>query len=166
MQQFRIFALSFALLFSGNLAMADAASEEQAKILLSKLNMKAAMENSMANLTDMQVQQQPSLEPFRGVMKEFFSKYMSYESLKPEMVQIYAEAFTAGELKEVIAFYETDTGKKTLETMPTLMGQAGQLGAQRVQSNMGELRSMIEAEARRLQAEQKPSPATAPKAAQ
>lgn len=139
------------LIVIGNVAMADAASEKQAEILLSKLNMKTAMEQSMANLIDLQVQQQPALAPFRGVMQEFFAKYMSYESLKPDMVQIYAQAFTAGELKEINAFYETGTGKKTLEVMPTLMGQGGQLGAQRVQSNMGELREMIQAEAQRLQ---------------
>lgn len=143
-----------------NFAMADAASEKQAEILLSKLNMKTAMEQSMANLIDLQIQQQPALEPFRVVMESFFSKYMSYESLKPDMVQIYAQAFTAQELKEINAFYETRTGKKTLEMMPTLMGQGGQLGARRVQSNMDELREMIQAEAQRLQ-EAQATPAAA-----
>lgn len=144
--------ISFLILaLAGSLAAADAASEKQAEILLSKLNMKTAMEQSMKSLIDLQVQQQPALEPFRGVMQDFFAKYMSYESLKPEMVQIYAQAFTATELEEINAFYETRTGKKTLEMMPTLMGQGGQLGAQRVQSNMGELREMIQAEAQRLQ---------------
>ncbi|MFK7975328.1 MAG: DUF2059 domain-containing protein [Halioglobus sp.] len=165
MKQFRTIVLLGLFSFS-SLAIADAASEKQAEILLSKLKMKNAMEQSMTNLIDLQVQQQPALGPFRGVMQDFFSKYMSYESLKPDMVKIYAEAFTANELKEINAFYETDTGKKTLEVMPTLMGQGGQLGAQRVQSNMGELREMIEAEAQRLQAEQQPAPATTPEAAQ
>lgn len=140
-----------------NLSHADAASNAQAEKLLSKLNMKSAMENSMHSLIDLQVQQQPALGPYREVMKTFFRKYMSYESLKPEMVKMYGDAFTAQELKEINAFYDTDTGRKTLEVMPTLIGKGGQLGAQRVQANMNELREMIEAESRRLQGTQAPA---------
>ena len=40
---------------------ADEASSKQAEILLSKLNMKTAMEQSMSSLIDLQVQQQPAL---------------------------------------------------------------------------------------------------------
>jgi len=157
MKLIQTLALAVALL-SSQLSFADAASSAQAEALLSKLNMKTAMEKSMNSLIDLQVQQQPALGPYREVMKSFFRKYMSYESLKPDMVKIYADAFTAQELKEINAFYDTDTGRKTLEMMPTLMGQGGQLGARRVQENMEELRQMIEAESQRLQAAQDAMP--------
>lgn len=150
-----IVTLMFAIaLVTSPLGFADEASSAEAEILLSKINMKTAMENSMNSLIDLQIQQQPALGPYRGVMKSFFDKYMSFDSLKPELVKIYANAFTAQELKDINAFYDTDTGKKALEMMPTLMGQGGQLGANRVQANMEELRRMIEEESARLRAQQ------------
>ena len=76
---------------------------------------------------------------------------MSYESLKPEMLKIYSEAFTADELKEINKFYATGAGKKTIEKMPTLMAQGGQIGAARVQENIGELQAMMKAEAERIE---------------
>jgi hypothetical protein len=76
---------------------------------------------------------------------------MSWESLKPEFLKIYANAFTATELREINKFYATDTGKKTIENMPALMAQGAQIGAVRVQENIGELQAMIKAESERLQ---------------
>jgi hypothetical protein len=75
---------------------------------------------------------------------------MSYENLKPQMLDMYANAFTAAELKDINAFYNTQTGKKTLTIMPQLMAQGGQLGAQTVKDNIEELQQMIKAEATRI----------------
>ena len=96
------------------------------------------------------MQQNPTLVPFKNVMMQFFQKHMSYESLKPDMVKIYSDAFSASELKELIAFYRTPTGKKTIEKMPQLMAQGGQIGAKRVQDNIGELQQLIKEEAERI----------------
>jgi hypothetical protein len=71
--------------------------------------------------------------------------------MKPELLKIYSEAFTADELREIRGFYATDTGKKTLEKMPTLMAESSQIGMMRVQENIAELYSMIEAESKRIQ---------------
>ena len=70
---------------------------------------------------------------------------MSWASLKPEFLKIYSEAFSAKELREINEFYSTDTGK-TIQSMPSLMAQGGQIGAARVQANIGELQEMIKAE--------------------
>lgn len=153
MKSIRILSLCGLMIFScfSSAAFSDAAAQAEARELLDKLGMKRAMEQSMANLIDLQVQQQPALAPFRQIMRDYFEKYMSYDVLRPEMVKIYEEAFTTAELKEVNAFYDTETGKKALAVMPTLMGKVGQLGAERSQAHAGELRSMIEAESARLQ---------------
>ncbi len=45
-------------------------------------------------------------------MKALFAKYMNWASLKDDMVKIYMAEFTAPELKELTAFYQTPVGKK------------------------------------------------------
>ena len=130
---------------------ADTASEKEAEKLLNIMGMDQALEQSISQMLDLELQQNPALTPYKGVMLEFFAKHMSYESLKPDILKIYSEAFTADELKEINSFYATDAGKKTIEKMPTLMAQGGQIGAARVQENIGELQAMIKAESERIQ---------------
>lgn len=131
-------------------AFADNANDEAEK-LFNILGMESALEQSMSQMLDIQLQQNPKLAPFKQVMMQFFQKHMSYDSLKPDMLRIYAETFTGQELKEINAFYSTDVGKKTIAKMPALMTQGAQIGAARVQENIGELQEMIQAEAARLQ---------------
>lgn len=117
----------------------------------------AALEQSMSQMIDVQLQQNPALAPYKGVMMEFFSKYTSYNSLKLEMAQAYSEAFTTVELKEINAFYASDVGQKVVATMPVLMAEGAQMGITRVQANIGELQEMIKAESERIQALQEES---------
>jgi len=112
--------------------------------------MAEALEQSVEQILNLQLQQNPGLPPYKGVLVRFFKKHMSYGSLKPEMIQLYANTFSAAELREINQFYATETGKKTIKQMPALMAQGGQIGASRVQENMSELQTMIRAEAERL----------------
>lgn len=130
---------------------ADNNSKMEAEILLSTMGMDTALEQTISQMLDIQLQQNPTLAPFKQVMLRFFNKHMSYESLKPEMVAIYSETFTLTELKEINAFYKTPTGSKTIEKMPELMARGGQIGAQRVQDNIQELQEMIKVESERIQ---------------
>jgi hypothetical protein len=144
-----------AMLAWGQAVWADDASKAEAEALLAVMGMDKVLDESMTQMLEMQVQQNPSLEPYKAIMAEFLAKHMSYESMKPEIVEVYAEAFTAQELKEITAFYKTPTGQKTIETMPVLMQKGAQMAMARVQQNLPELQNKIEAEsARRESAEE------------
>ena len=134
-----------------SMSLADAASEKEAEKLLDMVGTQAVMEQSMPQMLDIQLQQNPALAPYKGVMMEFLNENMSYESLKPELIKMYSEEFTSSELREINAFYLTDVGKKSIEKMPKLMMQGGQLGATRVQENINDLQAMIQAESERIQ---------------
>jgi len=146
----RVIVLITALCVS-SMSLADAASEKEAEKLLNMVGTQEVMEQSMSQMLDIQLQQNPALAPYKGVMMEFLNENMSYESLKPELIKMYSEEFTSSELREINAFYSTDVGKKSIEKMPTLMMQGGQLGATRVQENIGDLQAMIQAESERIQ---------------
>ena len=143
--------LLLSLLSISSFTWADDAAEAEAEKLLSVMNMEKVMDESITQMVDVQLQQQPTLAPFKSVMLKFFKKHMSWESLKFEMVYIYSKTFTAQELNELTAFYSTPTGKKAIEKMPTLMAQGAQVGAARIQENMSELQAMIKEESVRLQ---------------
>ena len=66
------------------------------------------------------------------------------------MAQIYVDAFTIQELKELTAFYATPVGKKAALLMPQLVAKGGELGMKRVQDNMAELQLMIAEKSKRM----------------
>ncbi len=132
-------------------AYAGTGAQREAEKLFNTLGMEDSMNQTIENILNMQLQQKPSLAPYKAVMLEFFRKHMSYEALKPDLVAIYAEAFTADELKVINSFYLTDAGKKTIRIMPALAQKGSQLGVKRMQTHMYELQEMIKAEAARIQ---------------
>jgi hypothetical protein len=120
--------------------------------LLESMDMQATLDKSIELALDMQIKAQPALEPYRGVMEEFFHKYMSYEALKPQLAQQYAEVFTAAELDELTKFYASPTGRKALELVPSLMQKGGEIGQAQVEAHMPELLKMIQDQTDRMKA--------------
>ena len=114
------------------------------------MGVKTAFDQTIEQMTALEIQRNPALADFREVLERFFAQHMSYESMKPDLIRIYAETFTAGELAEIQDFYRTPTGQKTLKEMPTLTSRGAQLGAQRVQQNLPELEQMLRVRAEEL----------------
>ncbi len=129
---------------------ASTESDQQAEVLLEKLDLESLLNASIEQTLERQMQQVPAMRPYKRVMLQFFAKYMSYQALKPAMVGLYSPAFTAQELSEISAFYDTPTGKKTIRLLPELMAKGGEIGLQQVQAHMPELQQMIKDEAATL----------------
>jgi hypothetical protein len=149
-------ALFAAALLTGSLAIAapDEESKKQAEKLLAVIGMEQTLTQATAQMVAAQTQQNPALAPFKPIMLEFFSRYMSFQSLKPELVKAYAEGFTTEELKELNAFYGSPLGKRAVVEMPAIMSKVAQIGTTQVQANISDLQAMIEAEAKRMKEEQ------------
>lgn len=139
------------------LALADEQSKKEAEALLDSVGMEVMLEKSIEQMLQVQLQQNPALMPYKDVMRKFLAKNMSYESLKPDFINLYAEAFTAKELRNINAFYKTPTGKKAIALMPQLMGKGAQIGAARVQNNIGELQQMIQEESKKIEVQKSPA---------
>ena len=90
-----------------------------------------------------QIQANPALKQFEGELRSFLAKYLSWKNLEPQMVQMYASAFTEPELRELLAFYRTPVGKKTVKLMPELMQKGAAIGQKAVQDHLPELQETI-----------------------
>jgi hypothetical protein len=102
-------------------------------------------------MVDMQVKANPQIAPHADVLKGFLLKHMSWDSLKEDLITIYADAFTEEELGQVAAFYRTPAGKKVVEKTPELMTKGMELGVRRVQENQAELQQLIQSEVGKTQ---------------
>jgi hypothetical protein len=135
----------FALLQAPAVGRADATTHRQAAVeLLDLMEQKRTLDAGINTMLDVQIQANPSLSELRPVMRTFLQKYMSWDAIKDEIGRIYVEAFSEAELRELIAFYKTPIGRKSVKLMPKLMEQGAQIGAKRVQEHMPELQQKIQ----------------------
>ena len=127
-------------------------SHRQAAADLLKLmdaeNQAMAGANAMA---DVMLQSNPMLGPFRDVITDWSAKVMTWDNMMPKMVALYAETYTEGELKELIAFYSTKLGQKMIRVTPELTRKGAMIGSELAQQHMGELQAAIEARANEMQ---------------
>ncbi len=128
-------------------ARADETSHRAAaESLLNNMDMDKLMSQSVDQMLQVQVGQNPAIAPYQAQMKTFLSKYMSWAAMKDDMVKIYVNEFTEPELKELNAFYQTPLGKKTVQKMPTLLAKGAEMGQKRVQEHLPELQAAIQSQ--------------------
>jgi hypothetical protein len=90
------------------------------------------------------IRENPGLAPYEDVFREWIKKVFASGDLEGEMAAIYMGAYSEAELREIIAFYKTPVGQKTLATLPELMKQGAELGMKRAQAHSAELEAMLE----------------------
>lgn len=76
---------------------------------------------------------------------DWANKVLSWDSLRLDYIDIYTDAFTEPELKELTAFYSSGVGKKSIEKMPTLMQKGAKIGEKRAIAHQKELSEKIQA---------------------
>lgn len=99
------------------------------------------------------MQQNPDLEPFADVMQGFFERVMPWSELGPRYVELYMNAFTEPELRDITVFLESTTGRKYIAETPALMEQAGGFANEILMAHAAELQEVIVQRAMELEAE-------------
>ena len=128
-----------------------------AKELLVFLKAKERMVVAIKQIVALQVERDPRLGSFQPQIEAFVSKHMAWDELEPEIVDQYKKAFTEAELREILAFYTSEPGRKALANMERIIRQVGQSRNTIMRENSGDLRNLIEA-AQRNQAATTPMP--------
>lgn len=128
----------------------ESGHRKAAEELLTLYDMDEILSQTIDQMLSLEIQQNPQLGLYEEVLKRFFAKYMGWESLKEDFIRMYMDEFTEKELRDMIEFYRTPTGQKAIKKVPVLAAKGAQLGQKRVQSNLEELRAMIEEETLRL----------------
>ncbi len=146
----KLFILTLVILSTLSVNADEQRETDVAFQLFEAMQLPTTFQQTIDQMLEMQIQQNPSIEPFKKTMAQFFEKYMGWESMKDDFAKMYMEKFTDDELRELIAFYKTPTGQKTAVLMPVLATQGAAIGQRRVQENMPELQLMIAEEGLRI----------------
>ncbi|RXK00170.1 hypothetical protein CRU98_03165 [Arcobacter sp. CECT 8986] len=122
---------------------ANEAYDEAEKIVTS-INANNNYDKIVDQLLRVQLQIKPQLRPFENVLREFFAKYINFDSIKDDVINLYTSRFTVDELKEIRKFYESQTGKKVIKELPKISYESNQIGIKKVQAHQAELKQMLE----------------------
>ena len=105
------------------------------------------VEENMNRVVDvflpMLIKANPNLAEYSGVIRNYFLDKLRWDDFKNEYIRLYVDMFSESELREMIAFYRTETGKKVVVQLPLLMAKAGSIGQERLQNSMHELETVI-----------------------
>ena len=134
------------------LAPISASHRQAAEALLTLIYPPGAFDKLVDQMLEVQLKQRPEAVAIEPEMRAFFSKYMSWSSLKPDMVEVYSRSFTEPELRDITKFYQTPTGRKMSAVLPQLMQAGMEIGQKRVQDHLPELQEAIKA---KMEAEKK-----------
>lgn len=145
-------------------ARAQPSAEQRAAAteLLMAMHVPEVLDASVQQMLDQQIRAAPELQGVQDVMREFARRYVSWEALREQYVDIYAGSFTEDELRQMTDFYRSEVGQKLARATPRLMAEGADLGQRAVQAHRAELEQMIRA--RLSQPAAAPPPAPAPPA--
>ncbi|MBX0292921.1 DUF2059 domain-containing protein [Hymenobacter sp. HSC-4F20] len=128
---------------AGAAAPISAGQRKAAEELLAATDSEKNLSATIDRLLAAQIEQNPGMKAVEPEMRAYLNKYMSWQSMKDDMVQLYAREFTEKELKELTKFYQTPTGRKTITKMPQLMQAGMEIGQKRMQEHLPELQQAI-----------------------
>ncbi len=155
------FALGICLLTSVEQAMAD-----NKQVVLNELVSVMKME-SMIDATYQQVEamlqsmpaqmgikpsEQPMFESYYSKMVDVLKAEMNWAKMEPQVLAIYERNFSEQELKDILAFYKTESGQSLVEKMPAVMQDSMQISQSLVQQAMPQIQTLAQELAAELQA--------------
>jgi hypothetical protein len=126
------------------IAPGDSATVATIERLFVVADLRDLYEQSMAQSLEAQLRAAPMLEPYADLLRDFMERYASWEVMKPDLVRLYREVFTEDDIRQMIAFYETDFGQRMMAKMPQVMARTSELSARRVQEHFPELLAELE----------------------
>ena len=135
--------LAAMLASSGLQAADDDALRQEVETLFRLTHMEEKINESVQNVAQLQLRQDPSMAQQQDVLMAFLEKYIGWNAIRNELADMYMQTFTVEELQAMNAFYITPTGQKVITTVPQLVQQRNRMAMQRLQENIGELQAAI-----------------------
>ena len=121
-----------------------------AEKLLEIENTQAVMQNAFettfkTSLDRMKAQGAPQelVDQIHALADKFYADNFKWDSVKPQLAQLYVNAFSTKELADIVAFYETPTGKKAIAVMPTLFNQGSALAMAQIKGKLPEFQQKV-----------------------
>lgn len=113
--------------------------------LFTELNMQKEVDNEILHGIDLVIQSNMTLIGMRAELQGFALDKFGWKSLKDEVIAKYDTHFTKKDLKEMISFFKTKSGKKFQKLHPKLTMEVAYLAQQKARTHLpGFIKSLAE----------------------
>lgn len=133
----------FFMLTPALVAADDASHRQQVETLFRLTQMEKKINDSVANVLQLQIRQNPQLQKDSKAMESFLQKYIGWQAMKQDIADMYLQTFSEQELEQINAFYITPAGQKVINVVPQLVQQRNQIAMTRLRQNIGELQQIM-----------------------
>ena len=86
---------------------------------------------------------EPRVAPYEGIVRAWANSSLASSHFGDDMASYYSKTFTEKELKELLAFLKTPTGKKVVAQMPDAIQHAADLSAVILEANRRSLEETL-----------------------
>lgn len=131
MNKLLIGILAISLHFS---AFADEGKRADIKELMELTNVDAMLDAMYAQMDQMfvgvgqqlgvQASEQAIFDDYMKKIAAAMKQDMSWEKMEAPITEIYLKNYTGEEIKDLLVFYRSETGRSMIEKMPTVMGES------------------------------------------
>ena len=84
------------------------------------------------------------VEKYMGKLLDLMQEEMSWEKLKDDYIRIYMSVYTEEEIQELIKFYQSPVGQKTIEQTPILMEQSMEISQKYLMNTWPKIQALSE----------------------
>lgn len=120
--------------------------------LIELLDVRGAAAAGIRLMMDAQVEAQPHLAPYRERMEAWANGIFSTPEAAQAYARLYAETFTEGELRDMIAFYQSPTGRRFTAEQSRLVAGGETIGRELAEAHLDELMELLEEETKAVPA--------------
>jgi hypothetical protein len=132
-------------------AAVSAASLSLARELTTLMDLGGNASASVDVMLDAMQAQNSELASLRHVLQRWMRNIFTSDEAAVAFAQLYAQTFTEAELRDIVTFLRTPSGRRFAAAQGELTRRGGELGQRLAEENQGELMQMLEAE---MQAQQ------------
>ena len=181
MKRFVLGAAALLLVVPGLRAQDDAAKRAKVEELFTVMRLQRTMDQLMAAVRQQaETMMQSTMQSMPGghqltpeqkrITEEFQNKVMStvmqsvgWKAMEPDMVNLYANAYSAQEIDGLIAFYQSPIGQAYLDKTPELTQKSMEITQQKVLALQPKMQGLIQDYAQQMSAAARPTGANTPK---
>lgn len=133
---------------------AQDSKRESVEELLRVTNMDSMIDGMYGQMTQMtegmgrqfgvKPDEQPIFDAYLNKVFAAMKEDMSWKKMKEPMIDLYLKHFTEKEVQDMLAFYESETGRSMVAKMPVIMADSMQISQEMMTSFLPKLQSMAE----------------------
>jgi len=89
-------------------------------------------------------EQKARIDAFQKQLFDYIGSQVSWESMRSDYIDLYAQTFTEDEIDGMLTFYKSPAGAAMIAKTPELAAKAGLLGAKRMLTLKPEIQKMVD----------------------